>query len=304
MLKQFILTTLGILLSFVIAIGGWVSANRLMDMRADNLMSVAGVSPILMPLQLPQTDIPHDPEQYQDPTFYAAPRFLPEQNIISVLHNHAAPGREIPHDPGPGQITMQEAIEIGREWLGGLEQHIYFHPSLLNFHDPPSAFLIQNIQRLNEGFLPPEYSFWNVTFSSMFMTATLLINAVEGRVWRTDLTLSPRARAIPLQDFQRSVVIIEEYTEFRARWESVVYFETTINNAMNILDDFVYAIGIDTRDSLVWPPPPALGPFPYVFDIQRHFFQGRGYAALRISGSALASDRWYITNLSLYLGLN
>ena len=314
MLKQFIFTTIGILLSFAIAIGGWVIANRLMDIRANNLMSAAGVSPILMPLQLPQAEAAHDPEQdpQQDPAITVT-RLLSEYNIVSILQNRAAPGREIPHEPTAGQLTMQEAIEIGREWLIHLEQYIDFHPDLLTFHHPPDAHLSQNIQRGGDGFLSPEYSFWTLTFSNMFMTATLLINAVEGQVWRTELALSPRVRTMSSRDFyihQENAIRWgqRQYPLMIAPEFNVAYFEITSSNAFNMLEDFTAGLGLVTEDQyssvgMITPIRPEEPWHRPTMHVQRFFANGRAYAAVHIAGTTIDLDLWHINTFTMYLGV-
>jgi len=314
MKKRGIFNIFGILLSFAIAIGGWALASRLMDIRSDNLMSATGVSPILMPLQLPQTEtapeyIPAD----------ATIQLLSEQSILSILRNLDAPGREIPHEPTPEQITIDYAIRIGRFWFDNLLQHFDMHSYLRDFHDA-NAHLSQNIQRGNSGFLPPEYSFWTVTLIGRFMTATFLINAVTGQVWRTDLVLSPRI--IPLAwEFQvvtdtSEVSIIDVHDQpilvqptpppyltdddFGRTFRPLIYFNTTIEDAMNALGEFMSIIGINSGDF-----PRLVGIqefFPHQVELLQPFAGGDAYASVSFSGSSFDMGQWSVHNFSLRIG--
>jgi len=307
MLKQRVFTTLGILLSFAIAIGGWAMVNTLMDIRSDNLMSAAGVSPILMPLQLPQTDSVYDPAH--DQAYYPTIHILTEQNIVSILRNLAAPGREMPHEPTPEQIDMQEAIYIGRRWLESLNQHIEMRHDILHIYDT-SAHLSQNIQRGGDGFLPPEYSFWTVTFSSRIMAVTMLINAVEGQVWRTDLTLSLHVRPTQAEFYATIIdpydlyaaIFIPERAAVAEHWHWI-YFETTTYDMINALSDFVATIGIYADESLTRFPIHGQSD---AFGFRRPFAAGEGYAAVNITGPLATADagRLFFQNFSIYLGVN
>lgn len=311
--KQNIFTLIGIVLSFAIAIGGWVFISGLIDIRSDMLMSASGVSPILMPLQLPGTD-----DTVEEP-IYTRP-LLSEQEIVSILRNKNAPGREIPHEPTNEQINMEQAIIIGQSWLSFIGQQLYTHEELFNFSDV-MARLSQKQQRGGDGLLSPEYSFWTVAFSGRYINATLLINATEGQVWKTEIFLTPVATP-----YTRDMYL---YTITNPEWErasNVIYFETTIADMNNMLAEFVNIINVDAGEALerveelvpiiVVPPrtaPSSAGvytPTPQwrhwtlsSIAVIRPFADEYAYAAVRINGSSYDSDRWFINEISLYLGV-
>ena len=300
MIKQRILTALGIILSFAIAIGGWALANILMDMRANNLMSAVGVSPILMPLQLPQTEVVEIVygSEY-DPAYpIAAVQVLTEQNIISILRNQNAPGREMPHEPTPGQITMYDAISIGREWLQFLTQYIQIHPEMMHIHDT-SAILSQNIQRGGDGFMPPEYSFWTVNFYNRFMTITMKINAVEGQVWYTELQLELRAQPRPWDVTVPTPIF--EARDGRVQPLYFVFFETHIDAIVDALYDFVDIIGIDADEVLYRIHSPVTTPV--AIELSKTFADGAGHVTTTISGAAVNDENMlFFHGFSMFLG--
>ena len=313
MSKQRVFNIFGILLSFAIAIGGWVLASRLMDVRSDNLMSATGVSPILMPLQLPQADVVLAPEYI--PADYTI-QLLAEQSMLSILRNLDAPGRHIPHEPTPEQITLDHAIRIGWIWFENLNRYLDMHAELLEFHDI-DAHLSQNIQRGVNGFLPPEYSFWTVTFIGRFMNTTILINAVSGQVWRTDMALSPRVMSLEWEFHviadTNDVIVLEPYQpvliqptpppylpyEVASRDRSpVIYFNTTIADAINALGELMDTIGIVAEDSPQWR---IVESFPNVVQVQQHFAGGEGFATVSFSGTPYDRDQWSIQHFSMHL---
>lgn len=315
MMKRGIFNILGILLSFAIAIGGWVLASRLMDIRSDNLMSATGVSPILMPLQLPpQTDALLAPEYISEVSIV---QLLSEQRMVSILRNLDAPGREIPHEPTPEQITIDHAIRIGRVWFDNLLQHFDMHNYLGDFHDA-NAHLSQNIQRGNSGFLPPEYSFWTVTLIGRFMTATFLINAVTGQVWRTDLALSPRAIPLDWEFIEIGVdvgdiFVVNPYQpvfiqptpppylsyEVPSRDRSpVIYFNTTLADAINALGEFMDTIGMVGEAPPHWR---IIESPSNVVQVQQHFAGGEGFATVSFSGMPYDREQWSIQHFSMHL---
>jgi len=303
--KRSIFTISGIILSFVIAIGGWVLAGRLMDMRSNMLMSANGISPIIVPMSVPVlNDTEHDYEYDFHP-------LLTEAGIVSVLHNINAPGREIPHEPTDEQITMGQAIDIGRTWLSFIREQLYIHQELFVFYDT-RAHLSQNVQRDGDGFLSPAYSFWTVTFNGRLIDVTLLINAVEGQVWKTEISLRRFLRQVPADRYVAFSPYMWAPTEVPTE-VVVVYFETTVNSVYTMLNEFTAILGIDADNELTAfisvLPHTLYAVEHYSFTVQntllveRAFANDEGYAAIRIDGSTSDSERWFIHRFSMYLGV-
>lgn len=89
------------------------------------------------------------------------------------------------HDQIAGQISMEEAIENGEEWLVemGIEETGAMSFSI-------SAELGVGGQKEDSGGkLEAYFSFWTVTYSNQSMKAILYLNAVTGKVWGAEITL-------------------------------------------------------------------------------------------------------------------
>ncbi len=97
---------------------------------------------------------------------------------------------EILHDPVEGQISMEEAVQEGEEWLismrtgegeaQGTEDGLKFVKAALGVGIQKGSSRVP---------LEPYYSFWTVHFSGSYTDAVLYLNAVTGRVWRAEITL-------------------------------------------------------------------------------------------------------------------
>lgn len=89
------------------------------------------------------------------------------------------------HDPVNGQISMEEAMRAGKEWLAemGMVENVD-----AGTHSMYATLSIMQ-KRSWEMQLEPYYSFWFVQYSSQSIIAYLYINAVTGRVWNADITL-------------------------------------------------------------------------------------------------------------------
>ena len=270
MSKQNIFTVMGIVLSFLIAIGGWILISRLMDVQSDMLMSATGTSPIAMPLQLPQADDIAAGENADEAVY--AHSLLSEQDIVSIIRNLESSGHAVPHEPTPEQITMGQAIMAGENWLSFIGEQLNFpdRETLFAFDRTSSvfAYLSQNQQQDRSAFLPPTYSFWTVTFINRYINAVMLINAVDGQVWQASFSSS----------------------------DPLLAFEVSFEDVSNMLTAFVTIVGIDiyvdeTRE---------------VMDgaLFKDFANESAYAMVRVAGTPLdwESDRWLIRGFCMFLG--
>lgn len=93
------------------------------------------------------------------------------------------------HNPVNGQISMEEAVKVGKEWLAemGMEEseqegdaESYFRNAMLGVAKQNTSGEVQ---------LESYYSFWIVNFSNQSMNAILYLNAVTGKVWGAEITL-------------------------------------------------------------------------------------------------------------------
>jgi len=173
--KQKLYTIAGIVLSFVIAVGGWGLTGVLIDAKSKELFSESGVVPINAPIAATQPDDSDDG------------RMLTESEIISIIRNMESRGREVPHEPTEGQIGMGQAIEAGRTWLSGFAEQGVFPEGAFGFSNV-SAYLCQNLQDAGQ-FLAPIYSYWTIAFRNDNIGAVLTINAVTGQMLKSEISV-------------------------------------------------------------------------------------------------------------------
>lgn len=231
MIKQKLLTFLGIFLSLAIAAGGWFLTSALIDMRSDALFSASGVAQMTAPDDVsyslltpqpspsptpPSEDVPQELEPSDSPEFEDVTALpvdssheklpvLSEADMLSILKNWQEPGYERTHEPVAGQIDMEQAIERARAGLmficdmgiAPVEDFEYYRTF---------AYLCQNIplglSREDDGqFFDAIYSYWHVDFTGENMNSTFIVNAVTGQVWKSSI------------DFRNVVVISRFDTE-------------------------------------------------------------------------------------------
>lgn len=126
------------------------------------------------------------------------------EQIEEVVSYRADATEEILHEPVTGQITMEEAIASGENWLAEMgftgEKNESAEEEQENGESVSEKKSTQNLARRAslgvrknraESGLPmePYYSFWTVRFSDKSIYAVLSVNAVTGKIWDAEITL-------------------------------------------------------------------------------------------------------------------
>lgn len=183
--KQLVYTVMGVVLSFIIAISGWLLTSMLIDKKSDALLSTTGV------VQVNAPSIPKDADNMPDTSEETVelPK-LTDKEILSVLQNWDTPGHEQLHEPVDGQIDIEQSIDAGKAGLSYFyEQGIIHEP--LHENAKINAYLFKNHPNgAGTQTLKPYYSYWIISFTGENINAILTINAVTGQIWKADITLS------------------------------------------------------------------------------------------------------------------
>ncbi len=186
MLKQRMGTVGGVILAVVFALGGWLLTRWLIDNKEAALLSVTGRIWVDAPTLSPTPE--NSPPEVDDPeeSKQKLPELTPEK-VAAILALWESGGDEQPHEPRAYQLTMEAAMEAAKNSLydfvdGGLL------PEQALVYNKVNAYLCQ---RQGKALLPSELepycSYWTVTFSGADISATLVLNAVSGQIWRADL---------------------------------------------------------------------------------------------------------------------
>ena len=90
------------------------------------------------------------------------------------------------HDPVTGQISMEEAIKAGEDWL--IEMKIGAETDAMSYSINAELGVGGQMEDSGEK-LEAYYSFWTVQYFSQSMSAILYINAVTGKVCGAEIDL-------------------------------------------------------------------------------------------------------------------
>ena len=201
MFRQKVLTFVGIALALAIAAGGWMMVGSLIESRSETLISATG-SVLAAALQatpaIPMSYAAYENQQSEredEDNFYE--QGLSEQAIVEILRNWDARGSVRPHEPTHEQISMEEALRVGREGLARVGEYLAPEGGFIIIQS--RAFLSQNVTAEQSYYFNPLLSYWTVILNGDDHTdISFRINAVTGQIWRIEIRKANFADRISL----------------------------------------------------------------------------------------------------------
>lgn len=204
MRKRNILTVLGLMAAFVIAFGGWRLTSTLLDHKEEQLLSGKGEVPLVIqeePLPLSSTTegsdgiVPDDGQSRiesvtggdaYDGTYTAAAE-LAEEEIAAILAERDIGGKNWPHEPYPGQISMEEAFAVAEKEISHLRDMGILPAGSLNGGDAKATLESWMPEGESVTTADPKNSLWFVILSDELTNVAFIIHALSGQIWSVDL---------------------------------------------------------------------------------------------------------------------
>lgn len=176
------------LICFLIAVGFILGSmegmNFILQEKESRLLQESGTARMESPVTIWQ-ETKETGRKGTDEEAEQEERQLTIEQIEEVISYRADTSPEILHEPVEGQISMEDAIASGENWLVEMG---FAKKDSETFARRASLSLKKN-QEISDVSVEPYYSFWTVRFSDKFMYAVLYVNAVTGRVWDAEITL-------------------------------------------------------------------------------------------------------------------
>ena len=128
---------------------------------------------------------------------------LTVEQVEAVVSRWKKSMRMTVQNPVSGQISMEEAVKSGKEWLSQMELEEYEWEDERDWETDGYGFKKKETEEIysldatlgamtQERFAKvqqPYDSFWKVQLSNRSLQAFLYVNAVTGRVWKAEVTL-------------------------------------------------------------------------------------------------------------------
>lgn len=100
-------------------------------------------------------------------------------------------GSELPHEPEAGQMSMEQAIDAGRDWIGSVAGYWVIPEKLAEdgFDKISATLCTLDSQLIVTGLDDFLLSYWTVRFEKSDSIVTLKIHAASGEVWRAEIAM-------------------------------------------------------------------------------------------------------------------
>ena len=182
MKKTYKYTFLTMFLASAFIFGSMAVMNFILYIREDQLLSESGMAVVESPVR-PWQGWGNEPDEKEDGERYS----LTAVQVRDAMESWNKRLGETLHDPVEGQVSMEEAVQEGEEWL--ISMGIGEAQGAVDGLKFVKAALGVGIQKGSSRVrLEPYYSFWTVHFSGSYTDAVLYLNAVTGKVWRAEVT--------------------------------------------------------------------------------------------------------------------
>lgn len=185
-MKKYQYTVLTIILSLIFSFGSMASMHLILKTREHTILSESGKIQTAMPVEDQAQDVSSDIALQIQSRLSAQATEQMEQVIRRWSSDTDRHLDTFTHIPSDNEIPMEEAIAIGNEWLlaMNLEQGNDSVYAILG--SMPSTYS----ESLGSRFPYDSYfSLWKLQYSTSAMRVILYIHAMEGKVWKADITL-------------------------------------------------------------------------------------------------------------------
>ena len=187
MIKKFLYTVMSLVLAVSFVFGSMYLINELLEFQEKRLLMEDGKVEVESPV-MPLKELLADKDNARDlseNSEYNEKYELTSDDIQSVLICWYE-GVEVVHDPVEGQISMNEAITVGYNWLREMNINVPEKKGVaLNYVN--AMLLAVTLSKENLEKLAPYYSFWKINLYTEESDITLYVNAVTSTVWRADI---------------------------------------------------------------------------------------------------------------------
>lgn len=202
MKKTYKYTFLTMFLALAFIFGSMAVMNFILYRKEGRLLSESGMAVEESPVR-PWQGWGDEPDEGDDGKGYS----LTAVQVRDAVERWNKRQGETLHDPVEGQVSMEEAVREGEEWLTsmgigqeeapGADDGLKFVKAALGVGIQKGSSRVQ---------LEPYYSFWTVQFSDSCTDAVLYLNAVTGRVWKAEVTLYDNfPEELPCEKLERFV---------------------------------------------------------------------------------------------------
>lgn len=210
--KKFMGTAAALLLSLCIAAGGLCILRVGLEKEEESLLSGGGT--------VEQKSVSED-RQGEEVRYSQSDTCLSAEELSLILKKEEDSGIRCPHEPYYGQLSIEEAVERGKEWLNQLKQESSFLADLWQETDWNVAANLSRPGEESEMTVDSNriFSSWHLEFYGTEENIYLEMNAVTGQILNMQINLDGEVTKIQDQDKEKLLTIFVSQFELEGNGE-------------------------------------------------------------------------------------
>lgn len=187
MKRGMINTLLAVCLSTAVVFGGWFfTVERLGQKEAELLARKGEVALGASGKDIKEKESKETEAEFQE-------KKLSEDEMATILATWEGGGYALLHEPLEGQMTMEQAILAGKDWINRLaEQKIL--PDFLAGEEPSFDKIKAVLSTIDTKSSPEEktlFGSWTITYEKDDVEIILKLHAASGQIWGADIYAKP-----------------------------------------------------------------------------------------------------------------
>lgn len=156
-------------------------------------------------------------------------QFLSNEELKQVLNNMNAK-EEYPHEPIEGQMTMEEAITKGKEWIETLfeKNSVFSNYMQQTYQNIDAKLCVKNYN--NDMSINLLNSYWTLNFIKQNLKVNLVLNSVTGQVLDANISYyapinSSEDNCVVTVSSEFLTILLTDYTlSFGFKCENIMFF--------------------------------------------------------------------------------
>lgn len=177
--------------------GGWFLTERLLIRREEKFLGSTGTIAVQSEeigfLADSGLEAAQEPEEFQGQEMTEVARAL----VLAVWEYG---GRELPHEPLPGQMDMEQAIDAGKAWGAMMAQHVFTDELQGCDFDAVKAELYTIDTPIRTSLPESMYSYWKIRMVRDGASVELTLHADSGEVWNAKLSVEVKETCVAVYD--------------------------------------------------------------------------------------------------------
>lgn len=209
------------LLSIGVVLGGWYLTRALLEHRRDEFLGKTGEI-FMQPSEtaLFSAGVAEDGSGETEGDVPFQRETLSEEMMFEVLAVWESNVREFPHEPRKGQMSMEQAIEAGKEWIAAMaEQKVIPEKVMEEEFDHVAARLCTPEAQVD--FDENLLGYWFLTFILEDVEVDLTIHAMSGDIWRAGIRMDEQVSPSGLYE---SDGLLRVAFPFIGEGEEIIFF--------------------------------------------------------------------------------